>query len=64
MVIVPPATGKFSGGAILAALAMCAKVIATARSQENLETLYQFPGAKTRFTLVQLTSDIEKAQHP
>ncbi|EKG12660.1 Alcohol dehydrogenase superfamily zinc-containing [Macrophomina phaseolina MS6] len=59
-VIVAPATGKFSGGAVLAGLAMGAKVVAAARSREKLEKLHQLPGAKARLALVQLTGDVEK----
>ncbi|ORY09997.1 chaperonin 10-like protein [Clohesyomyces aquaticus] len=59
-VIIAPATGKFSGGAVLAALAMGAKVIAASRSEENMKRLYAFPGAKERLTTVTLASDVEK----
>lgn len=59
-VIIAPATGKFSGGAILAALAMGAKVVAASRSAEGLRNLFRFPGAQERLTTVQLTGDIEK----
>lgn len=59
-VIVAPATGKFSGGAVLAGLAMGAKVIAAGRNEEALKKLYKFSGAKERLTTVKLVSDAEK----
>ncbi|KAH7394601.1 putative isopropanol dehydrogenase [Pyrenochaeta sp. MPI-SDFR-AT-0127] len=59
-VIVAPATGKYSGGAVLDALAMGAKVVAAGRNEEALKKLYQFPGAKERLTTVKLLSDSEK----
>ncbi|KAF2469979.1 isopropanol dehydrogenase [Lindgomyces ingoldianus] len=59
-VIVAPATGKFSGGAVLAALAMGAKVIAAGRNEAGLQKLFNFPGAKERLTTVKLQSDVEK----
>jgi len=59
-VIVAPATGKFSGGAVLVALAMGAKVVAAGRSKEGLEKLKAFPGAEERLQTVQLVSDVEK----
>ncbi|KAF2652765.1 GroES-like protein [Lophiostoma macrostomum CBS 122681] len=59
-VIVSPATGLFSGGAVLVALAMGAKVIAASRSQEKMESLHTFPGAKERLTTVALSGDAEK----
>ena len=58
-VIVAPATGKFSGAAVLVALAMGAKVIAVGRNANGLEKLKQFPGAE-RLTTVQLVSDAQK----
>lgn len=39
-VIVAPATGKFSAGAVLASLAMGAKVIDAGRSEERLKQFY------------------------
>jgi threonine dehydrogenase-like Zn-dependent dehydrogenase len=59
-VLVAPATGKFSGGAVLAALAMGAKVIAASRSEAKMKNLHRFPGAKERLTTVTLASDVEK----
>jgi threonine dehydrogenase-like Zn-dependent dehydrogenase len=59
-VIVAPATGKFSGGAVLAALAMGTKVIAAGRNVEGLKKLERFPGAEQRLKTVQLASDVEK----
>jgi D-arabinose 1-dehydrogenase-like Zn-dependent alcohol dehydrogenase len=59
-VIVAPATGKFSGGAVLVALAMGANVVAAGRNKEGLEKLKEFPGAKERLTTVQLVSDVQK----
>lgn len=59
-IIVAPASGKFSGSAVLMGLAMGAKVIAASRNLGKLEQMSQFPGAKERLTLVQLSSDIEK----
>lgn len=58
--IVAPATGKFSGGAVLVALAMGAKVIAAGRNAEGLKKLERFPGAEQRLKTVQLASDVEK----
>lgn len=59
-VIVAPATGKFSGGAVLAALAMGAKVVAAGRNEEALKRLYNFPGAEDRLSTVRLEQDVEK----
>ncbi|OCK84337.1 isopropanol dehydrogenase [Lepidopterella palustris CBS 459.81] len=59
-VIVAPATGKFSGGAVLAALAMGAKVIAAGRNEQGLEKLKTFPGAAERLLTVKLVSDAVK----
>ena len=59
-VIVAPATGKYSGGAVLAALAMGAKVIAAGRNEDALKKLKIFPGAKERLVTVKLVSDIEQ----
>ncbi|KAF2865264.1 isopropanol dehydrogenase [Massariosphaeria phaeospora] len=59
-VIVAPATGKFSGGAVLAALALGAKVVAASRSQEKLEVLRQFPGARERLSTVRLGGDVDE----
>ncbi|KAF2182997.1 isopropanol dehydrogenase [Zopfia rhizophila CBS 207.26] len=59
-VIVAPSTGKFSGGAVLVALAMGAKVVAASRNGDAMEKLYGFPGAKERLTTVKLVSDVEK----
>lgn len=58
-VIVAPASGKFSGGAVLVALAMGARVVAASRSIEKLKRMFQFPGAKERLSLVQLCGDTE-----
>lgn len=57
-VIVAPATGRFSGAAVLVALAMGAKVIAAGRNANGLEKLHKFPGAE-RLTTVQLISDAQ-----
>ncbi|KAF2122591.1 hypothetical protein BDV96DRAFT_561033 [Lophiotrema nucula] len=59
-VIVLPSTGKFSGGGVLVALGLGAKVIAAGRNEEGLKKLYQFPGAKERLTTVKLVSDAER----
>ncbi|KAF2269963.1 putative isopropanol dehydrogenase [Lojkania enalia] len=59
-VIVGPATGKFSGGAVLAALAMGAKVIGIGRDEVGLQNLYRFPGAKERLTTIKLARDVQK----
>ncbi|KAF2817545.1 isopropanol dehydrogenase [Mytilinidion resinicola] len=59
-VIVAPATGKFSGGAVLVALAMGARVVAAGRSAEGLEKLKSFPGAAERLVSVRLVSDVEE----
>jgi NADPH:quinone reductase-like Zn-dependent oxidoreductase len=59
-VIVAPATGKFSGGAVLAALATGAKVIAASRNEDAMKKLYAFPGAKERLVTVKTEGNVEK----
>ncbi|KAF2689157.1 GroES-like protein [Lentithecium fluviatile CBS 122367] len=59
-VIVAPATGKYSGGAVLAALALGAKVVAASRSKEKMEVLLRLPGAAERLSTVQLTGDVDQ----
>jgi len=58
-VIVAPATGKYSGGAVLVALAMGAKVVAASRSAEKLKLLEQFPGAVERLFTVELKGSVD-----
>ncbi|KAF1951230.1 GroES-like protein [Byssothecium circinans] len=58
-VIIAPATGKFSGGAVLAALALGAKVVAASRNAEKLATLYSLPYATERLSTVQMTGDTD-----
>ncbi|KAF2502257.1 GroES-like protein [Lophium mytilinum] len=59
-VVVAPATGKFSGGAVVVALAMGARVVAAGRSPEGLERLKGFPGAGERLRTVRLVGDVEE----
>ncbi|KAF2644094.1 hypothetical protein P280DRAFT_537818 [Massarina eburnea CBS 473.64] len=58
-IIVAPATGKFSGGAVLAALALGAKVVAASRNEAKLSTLFALPYATERLSTVQMTGDID-----
>lgn len=59
-VIVAPATGKYSGGAVLAALALGAKVVAASRNADKMEILRMFPGARERLSTVRLTGDVDE----
>ncbi|KAF2740093.1 GroES-like protein [Polyplosphaeria fusca] len=59
-IIVAPATGKFSGAAVLVGLAMGARVVAASRSVEKLAKLEAFRGARERLVTVRLTGDEEK----
>jgi threonine dehydrogenase-like Zn-dependent dehydrogenase len=58
-VIVAPATGKFSGGAVLGALALGAKVVAASRNEERLSTLYSLPYANERLSTVKMTGEVK-----
>ncbi|KAL7654266.1 hypothetical protein ACMYSQ_006281 [Aspergillus niger] len=56
VVIVAPATGRFGGGAVGAALAMGATVIAAGRNRAALDKLEHIHGTQ-RLTTVQITGD-------
>lgn len=58
-IIVAPATGPFGGAAVLAALAMGAKVIAMGRNKASLATLKQKVPMPERVETVPITGDMQ-----
>ena len=58
-VIIAPATGKYSSAAVLIALAIGCRVIATGRSAEKLNVLKRYHGAKDKLSTVILTGDMD-----
>lgn len=58
-VIITPATGAFGSAAVVAALAMGARVIAMGRNLKALERLKTLTGAGNRIRIVQNTGDVE-----
>ena len=58
-VIIAPATGKYSSGAVRVALAMGCKVVAAGRSAGKLKVLEKYHGAKDMLSTVVLTGDTD-----
>jgi D-arabinose 1-dehydrogenase-like Zn-dependent alcohol dehydrogenase len=59
-VVVAPATGRFSGSAVITALAMGANVIATGRNQAKLDDLVKAVGSPKTMKSVVMSGEVDK----